>query len=182
MVFGGGGGRRLPPGPLTRAGATHMALSADGTRVAALVPQWDGPVWGGGRVDGPCVVVARVVRRDDGREVRRLDHAYALRIPGQEIAALLDVDWSSPSDVMVLADVAPLPPQPVTLAIDGSAVVGAESGEELLTALGGVSLASAGVEGAAPVVGTRAGELSMLTDDLHWSVVANGLSHPHYPS
>jgi hypothetical protein len=127
-------------------------------------------------------VVARVVRRDDGRAVLRLDREYALRIPGAEVAALLDVDWSSPSDVMVLADVEPLPPQPLMLAIDGSAVVGAESGEALLTALDGVSLATAGVEGAPTVVGTRSGQLSVLNADLNWAVLANGLSSPHYPS
>lgn len=182
VVLGEGPSWQLPAGRLTNAGATSMAVSADGARVAAVVPRWDGPVWGGGRVEGPCVVVARVVRRDDGRAVLRLDREYALRIPGLEVTALLDVDWSSPSDVMVLADVAPLPPQPLTLAIDGSAVVGAESGEELLTALDGVTLASAGVEGAPTVVGTRSGELSVLNADLHWAVLANGLRSPHYPS
>jgi hypothetical protein len=182
VVLGEGDGRQLPAGRLTSAGATSMAVSADGARVAAVVPRWDGPVWGGGRIKGPCVVVARVVRRDDSRAVLQLDREYALRIPGAEVAALLDVDWSSPSDVMVLADVEPLPPQPLMLAIDGSAVVGAESGEALLTALDGVSLATAGVEGAPTVVGTRSGQLSVLNADLNWAVLANGLSSPHYPS
>ncbi len=182
VVLGDGTRKDLAAGALSRSRVSHMSISPDGSRVAALVPEWDGPVWGGGSIDGPCVVVARVVRRQDGRAVRRLDHAYALRIPHLDVGGLLDVEWSSPSDVIVLADVAPLPPQVLELAIDGSAVVGAESGEQLLTELGGTTLASAGVDGAPTVVGSRSGNLSAPSEEGRWSVVATDLVHPHYPS
>jgi len=181
-VLAEGARARVPTGKLTRASATAMAVSADGARVAALVPEWDGPVWGGGRVEGPCVVIARVVRGDDGRTVRRLDSAYALRIPGLDVSAQRDVDWSSPSDVVILADFASLPPQPLQLTIDGSAVVGVESGEELLPTLDAVSIASAGVADAPTVVGSRSGDLSAISEDLQWSTVATRLRRPHYPS
>jgi len=172
----------LPVGALGRARVGHLAVSPDGARVAALVRQWDGPVWGGGRISGPCVVIARVVRGADGRVVRRLDHEYALRIPGLEVRQLRDLAWSTPSSVVVLADVAPLPPQPLELAIDGSSVVGGpESTDDLLAELGGVTLASAGVADALTVVGTRAGKLWALGSDGHWSVLETGLFRPHYP-
>ncbi|HLK94773.1 MAG TPA: GerMN domain-containing protein [Nocardioidaceae bacterium] len=182
QVPAGGARRRVPTGPLTRAAATAMAVSADGARVAALVPEWRGPVWGGGQVDGPCVVIARVVRGPNGRSVPRLDSAYALRTPETDVSALRDIAWSSPSDVVVIAEVPPLPPQPLELAIDGSGVVGVESGEELLPTLGAVSVASAGVTEAPTVVGSRSGELSAISEDLQWSTVATRLWRPHYPS
>ncbi|MDF2966301.1 MAG: hypothetical protein K0Q93_79 [Nocardioidaceae bacterium] len=181
-VPAGGPRAQTPTGPLTRASATSMAVSADGARVAALVPEWNGPVWGGGQVDGPCVVIARVVRGPNGRSVPRLDSAYALRTPGTDASALRDVSWSSPSDVVVIADVPPLPAQPLELAIDGSGVVGVESGEDLLPTLGAVAVASAGVTEAPTVVGSRSGELSVISDDLQWSTLATGLWRPHYPS
>ena len=160
VVLADGVGHTVRAGRLGRARVTHMAVSADGARIAAAVTDWDGPVWGGGRVDGPCVVVARVVRRGDGRGVARLDHAYALRMPGFDVTALRDVDWFLPSTVVALADMSPLPPQPLELAIDGSSVVGAQSGEGLLTEIGAATIASLGVDGAPTVVGSRSGNLS----------------------
>jgi hypothetical protein len=61
-------------------------------------------------------------------------------------------------------------------------VVGVESGEELLSTMGAVAVASAGVTEAPTVVGSRSGELSVISDDLQWSTLATGLRRPHYPS
>jgi hypothetical protein len=182
VVVSDGAHRRVPAGRLGGARIRHMAVSPDGARVAALVRDWDGPVWGGGRVEGPCIVVARVVRRGDGRTVRGLDHAYALPMPGFEVTALLDVDWFSPSDVVVLADVSTLPPQPLEVAIDGSAVARVQSGEGLLTEVDGETIASLGVDGAPTVVGSRSGNLSIVSPEGRWEIIATDLVHPHYPS
>ena len=118
-------------------------------------------MWGGGastvRVSwwrGWCA--AATARRP------RLDRAYALRMPGFDVTGLLDVDWFSPSDVVVLAD-----------AVDAAAAAAgagdrrvrrrsaSESGEGLLTEARGVTIASLGVDGAPTVVGSRSGNLSM---------------------
>ena len=173
----------VPAGRLGRSDVTAMAISTDGTRVAAVVDGWDGPVWGGGRVVGESVVIGRIVRAADGVTVRRIDRAYAIQTRGAEFTGLLDIDWAAPTRVAVLADVGSLPAQPYQLALDGSSVLGATvSGEALLLEVGARTLAAVGISDAPTVVGDAGGNLSVLGTDEPWSVVADGLRRPHYPS
>jgi len=172
----------VPAGRLGRADVTAMAISADGSRVAAVVDGWDGPVWGGGRSPGQTVVIARVVRSVDGESVRRIDRAYAVHARGAGFTKVLDIDWSSPSRVAVLADIGSLTAQPFQLALDGSSLLGGTVSGEALLEVEARTLAAVGVADAPTVVGDSGGNLSVLGTDEPWSVVADGLRRPHYPS
>jgi len=170
---------QFPAGRLGSAATVGMAISPDGTRVAALVDEWEGPVWGGAAVDGPAVVIARV-RRDKDGTVRRLDRAYAAPSPGVRFTTMRDVDWGAPSYVSVLADSAQDRAQPYELTIDGSQLLGgAVSGNDLA---GARTIASAGVSGAVTVVGTKDGRLLMEGADDGWAALADGQRRPHYHS
>ncbi len=183
VVADGNGARRVQAGPLESLDVSAMAVSADGARVAVLVDRWDGPVWGGGRVVGEAVVVARVVRGGPGRGVQRLDQAYAVPTRGATFTHVYDLDWGAPTRVVVLADIGPQPTQPFELALDGSALLGGPlSGEALLPDVGARTLAAVGIDDAPTVVGDARGNLSVLGVDEPWSVVAEGLRRPHYPS
>lgn len=176
----------VPAGRLGQADVTAMAISPDGARVAALVDNWNGPLWGGGTdvgAAGEAVVVARVVRAADGHTVRRLDQAYAVQTQAVDFTNLYDIDWGAPSRVAVLADVGRLPAQPFELPVDASSVLGAAaSAETVIPDVEARTLATVGLSGAQTVVGDAEGNLLVPSTDQPWSVLAEALRRPHYPS
>lgn len=167
-------------GRLERPGVRAMAVSADGARVAAVVDRWSGPVWGGGNIDGPAVVVARVRRDPDGR-VLRLDQAYAIPTPQSSLESLRDVVWSGPSLVSVLGAVTGSGLQPYQLSIDGSALVGGVLSIDPRLPGTGRSLAAADVGGAVTAVAIEGGRMVALGSDNQWATIGDGLRDPHYP-
>ena len=179
-----GRSRPVPAGGLRAAGIRSIAVSPDGARLAALVDRWDGRYWGGSRgapSRGPVLVVAAIVRGQDGRTVRRIEQAYALPIR-ERLRALAAPVWSAPSAVSVLARFEEVPPQPYDLAIDGSSVEGGGvSGEALLGPVGARALAAAGVTGAATVVGATNGRLYAPDSQLEWAELARGVVAPRHP-
>ncbi len=184
VVSAGAAARAVPAAGLGRSGIRGLAVAPDGARVAVLVDDWSGRVWGAGAElpDGPHLVVARVVRGPDGRAVRRIEGAYA--VPVAE-AGLRDLDapvWAAPSLVGVLARAGGTPSQPYRVSLDGSEVSGGPlSSEPLLPDVGAVDLAAAGVLDAQTVVGDASGRLWAIDSRAEWSLLTDGVRDPRYP-
>ena len=122
--------------------------------------------------------------RPTGSPCGRLDHAYAIQTRGAEFTGLL-------RHRLGRADAGDRAGRRrrrcrrsrYQLALDGSSVLGATvSGEALLPEVGARTLAAVGISDAPTVVGDAGGNLSVLGTDEPWSVVADGLRRPHYPS
>jgi len=184
VVADRGRSRTVPVGALGGSGIRALAVSPDGARVAVLVDEWRGRVWGRGTElgEGPHLVVARVVRGPGGMVVRRVEGSYAVPVSEVGLTDLAAPVWAAPSQVGVLARVSSAPLQPYRVSVDGSQVSGGLlSSEPLLPDVGAVDLAAAGVVGAETVVGDTRHRLWTVDSRADWSVLTDGVRSPRPP-
>jgi hypothetical protein len=145
-----------------------LRVSRDGTRLAVVV---------GTRADS-SVVIARIVRQPNGAVIR-VDRAYTLQNPYQQLTHIVDVGWVAPAAVSVLAGSEARRLLPYIVSIDGSEIVPSTG----LPNIGARVIASSPNPEVPLVVGSATGTLWLRRSDLRWGQisVSERVWKPTYP-
>jgi hypothetical protein len=145
-----------------------LRVSRDGTRLALVV---------GTGLDS-SVVVARIVRRPSG-SVIRVDRAYTLRNPYQNLTHIVDVGWVAPASLSVLAGSEARRLLPYIVSVDGSEILPSTG----LPNIGARVIASSPNPEVPLVVGSASGALWLRKSDLRWGLisVSERVWRPTYP-
>jgi hypothetical protein len=145
-----------------------LRVSRDGTRLAVVV----------GTGAGSSVVVARIVRRPNG-SVIRVDRAYTLQNPYQQLTHIVDVGWVAPASLSVLAGSEARRLLPYIVSIDGSEIVPSTG----LPNIGARVITSSPNPEVPLVVGSSSGALWLRRSDLRWGLisVSDRVWRPTYP-
>lgn len=156
MVLDGRSGRRLRAPGIGGEDVTAFALSRDGTRLAALV-------------DGN-LVVARISRTESGRPIR-VQSVSAVPLQEEFAGRAVDVAWSTPDTLGVLARLGPAITQVVFASVDGSFGLSSEvSSLEALFERADRVVASP-VEGTPVLLQSRAGPVYQISATGNWDPV-----------
>ena len=145
-----------------------LRVARDGVRLAAVV--------GSGR--SAQLLIGRIDRSANG-DVNAVGHVRPVENPLARFSDIVDVAWTSPTTVVVLARTGKAPLQPYDVAIDGSSVT-----ESLpLPDADATSVAAAPSSDLPIVVGTAAHRLWVRQPDLRWTRIGdNGpIRSPVYP-
>ena len=198
LVVSADGARAIDSGIVSRGRVLSYALSPDGSRFAAVVrgpssPDARAPERRGGAtqdsrreprevVPAPRVVVGRIVR-SEGRGAVRVDRVQPLVTAAGTLDRPVDLAWRSATELVVLARVDGSPPEPFTVRIDGSQVIGG-----LLTGATPVddpqlvSVESSGDPADPVYVAGRGGSLLSQDDVGRWTPVSpDRLRFPTFP-
>lgn len=136
-----------------------LRISRDGVRLAAVV----------GAGSRGRLVLAEIVRSPDG-SVRAVTRARPVVNPVLALEDVVDVGWTSPTSLAVLARVDGEALQPFVIALDGSSTAQSSALPDA-----GVTAIAASANADVPViVGTRGGRLWVRRADLRWTRLAGG--------
>ena len=142
---------------LTGQNVQAFRISRDGVRLATVVDTGS----------GDRLQVSRIVRNGTGAVVR-VDHTAAVTNSDIRFTDILDIGWSTPTSLAVLARVENATPEPYTVAIDGSDIVLSTG----LPNIGAQTVASSPNHPAPLVIGSRSGSLWVRRSDLRWARTA----------
>jgi hypothetical protein len=136
-----------------------LRVARDGTRLAAVVAV--------GR--SSRLVTAEIIRSSDG-SVRAVSRPRPVVSPVLELDDVVDVGWTSPTSLAIVARAGDEGRQPYVVALDGSSVTPASAvPDAAVTAVAAAANAEVPV-----VVGTRDGKLWIQRADLSWARLAGG--------
>jgi hypothetical protein len=124
------------------------------------------------------IVVARIVRKPNG-SVIRVDRAYTLQNPYQNLTHIVDVGWVAPTALSVLAGAEARRLLPYIVSIDGSEIVPSTG----LPNIGARVITSSPNPEVPLVVGSASGALWLRRSDLRWGQipVRERVWRPTYP-
>jgi Lipoprotein LpqB beta-propeller domain/Sporulation and spore germination len=145
-----------------------IRVSRDGTRLAVVV----------GTGADSSIVLARIVRKPNG-SVIRVDRAYTLQNPYQNLTNIVDVGWVAPTALSVLAGAEARRLLPYIVSIDGSEIVPSTG----LPNIGARVITSSPNPEVPLVVGSADGALWLRRSDLRWGQipVRERVWRPTYP-
>jgi hypothetical protein len=156
MVLNRGNPTTLRIRGLTGTDVSALRVSRDGVRLAAVVST-------GRRAR---LLVGEILRTAEGA-VRSVTPLRPVVSPLVRLRGVVDLSWSSPTSLAVLAGVHGEVLQPYVVAVDGSSV----SQSSALPAVGVTAVAAANAD-VPVVVGTSAGRLWIRRADLQWTLLA----------
>jgi hypothetical protein len=194
LVLDADGVGAVAQGMVSRSRVLSYALSPDGSRFAAVVrgqqdprrrnsgPAREDPRRPASSPPVPRGVVGRIVR-EEGRGAVRVDRVQPLVTAAGTLDRPMDLDWRSATELVVLARVDGGMPEPYTVRIDGSQVIGG-----LLTGATPVddpelvSVESSGDPADPVYVAGRGGSLLSQDDVGRWAPVSSDrLFFPTFP-